>query len=558
MFSNIDSKFLPPPEHQAGLTFTGELEWLVSTPVLNACTALLDDTIAAHGEDGRAYVHVRADRSVEHWSYGRLSRAVHQLAGGLRALGVSPGTRVLTRFSEVPWAAVAQLAIWRVGAIAVPSAAVEAAREIAYMINDTLAEVVICESESSGEVVAALASCPSVRTVIGWPEAVGSFEHTIESVSSGQPATCEAEPTAPLDGSGIYYTGGTTGRPKGCVHTHAGEVAVAVLNGSARRLGPDSVLLCHAPLGHAFGNGEKINFPLKAGASAVLVTRPSPPEMWSLIADHGVTTVAGAATMYRMMLQVCPDPRKSYPGIDLRNALSSGEILDSRTYDRWAGTVGTVLRNCVGMTPMRHLFIDSMADGVKVAPGLSVGLPLPGYEHRLVDPEGCPLDRFDKGPGRLAVRGPTGTTYWTNENPTLQQRAALDVQEGWSLLDDAYTTDEDGWLWFFGRLDDMIVTGGRQVAPVEVEEILGSHPAVSEVAVVGAPDDLRGQVVTAFVTPAPGVDPGPQLEAELKDYAKSRMAGYKYPRQIRFVTSLPKDGVGKVQRRKLRDILSGD
>jgi len=214
------------------------------------------------------------------------------------------------------------------------------------------------------------------------------------------------------------------------------------------------------------------------------------------------------------------------------------------------------LRNGVGMTPMRHLFIDANAVGGENAPGLSVGAPLPGFEARLVGPDGGIAAPGE--PGRLAVRGPSGIAYWINKHPAAVERSRQDVVDGWSLLDDAYLRDDDGWLWFHGRLDDMIVTGGRQVAPIEVERALSSHPLVAEVCVVPAPDPVRGQVVTAVVVLNSGGTPGPDLAAELQAYVKDAIASYKYPRRIEFLDALPKDGVGKIQRRRLREQLQAD
>lgn len=557
VFSNVDERFLPPPEHRAALTFGHPmLHYAWSRAVLNAGEELLDRTIDRVGADQVAYVDVNGD-APEEWTYGRLRAEVDRLAHGLRELGIQPGERVLTRFSDRPQAAVVQLALWKVGAIVVPSATVEAAREVAYMANDTESVAIICETDSAVEVEKALSDCSTVRAVVGWPDMIGTFEHSLGSLSAGQPETFEAHPTEPLDASGIYYTGGTTGRPKGCLHTHAAELAVADLNNAARGVTADSVLFTHAPVGHAFGNGERINFPLRAGARAILKTRPAPAEVWQLLSTWSVTTMAAAATMYRMLLQTVEDPRAAYPELPLETALSSGEILDHVTFDKWQRLLGFPVRNAVGMTPMRHLFLDSMWGGEKVAPGLSVGSPLPGYEARLIDAAGTIVTDPEMA-GRLAMRGPTGITYWCNNNDTLLARAAQDVEAGWSLLDDAYLRDGDGWLWFHGRLDDMIVTGGRQVAPVEVEGVLADHPAVAEVAVVPAPDLTRGFVVAAFIRVAPGHEAGDALETELQTFTKERMAGYKYPRQIHFVDELPKDGVGKVQRRRLREQLAVD
>jgi 2-aminobenzoate-CoA ligase len=306
-------------------------------------------------------------------------------------------------------------------------------------------------------------------------------------------------------------------------------------------------MLTHAPIGHAFGNGEKINFPLRAGARAVYRDRPTPDAMWDLIVEEQVTTMAGAATMYRLMMGT--GPRSSGR---LRGALSSGEVLDAATAERFESRTGVPLRNTVGMTPIRHLFLESGHDGDVIAPSGSVGAPLPGYEARLVDPDGGPVTTPGE-PGRLALRGPSGITYWVNAHDGIAERAAQDVRDGWSVLDDAYTRDEDGWLWFSGRLDDMIVTGGRQVAPIEVEQILSGHAAVAEVAVIPVPDPMRGTVVCAVVRAAGAVADEAALSRKLQDFAKANMAAYKYPREIRFVAELPKDAVGKIQRRKLRE-----
>jgi 2-aminobenzoate-CoA ligase len=422
------------------------------------------------------------------------------------------------------------------------------------MLSDTEATTVICDSGYGEELEKALPHAPTVRRVVGWPEPIAGGP-TLESLSAGQRDDFPPHPSSAFDGSGIYYTGGTTGLPKGCLHTHAAEVALADLNNWSRGADADSVFFTHAPIGHAFGNGEKINFPFRLGATAVYVNRPTPTEMWETLHEHRVTTLAGAATMYRMMLTVAPDEGVT-KALALTSALSSGEVLDPTTYDRWAAVVACPLRNSVGMTPMRHLFIDSNLAGRKVAPGLSVGAPLPGYEARLVTDEGQTVGGED--PGRLAVRGPSGITYWTNEHPGVADRAKQDVQGGWSLLDDAYQRDDDGWLWFHGRLDDMIVTGGRQVAPIEVEMVLCAHPDVAEACVVPAPDPIRGQAVTAFVRLRDGVVGAGELVTQLQEHAKAGMAAYKYPRRIEFVPELPKDAVGKIQRRRLREQLQAE
>ncbi|HEY8640742.1 MAG TPA: AMP-binding protein [Solirubrobacterales bacterium] len=548
MFGNVDPRFLPAPEHRPQLTFGHpDLQFVHYRQSFNAADELLDATIRRLGGDRVAIHEPARERS---WTYRELQGAVNRLGNGLKRLGLQPGDRVLIRIPDVAEMAIAQLAVWKVGGIVVPTSVLERAREIAFMVNDTEASLALVDAEYLEEVVKARTETPTLREVVAVPAGPGdtvSYQALLEESSEVLPPY----PNHPLDGSGIYYTGGTTGHPKGCLHTHAAEVLLADLTAAVRRAGPDDVFLTHAPIGHAFGNGEKINFPLRIGASAVYSQRPSPRQMFELAERYGATILAGAATMYRMMLREEADPRATYPRLVLRSALSSGEILDRPTQDRWGQLLGFPLRNVVGMTPIRHIFIESNRDGDKVAPGLSVGAPIPGYEARLVDAvTGGPLEPGE--PGRLALRGPSGITYWTNLHPFIRERAAQDVREGWSLLDDAYSRDEEGWLWFQTRLDDMIVTGGRQVAAPEVEAVMREHPAVAEVAVVAAADELRGQVVMAYVVLRPGPEAGPALVQELQEFAKREMAAYKYPREIEFLSELPRDPVGKIQRRMLR------
>jgi 2-aminobenzoate-CoA ligase len=554
LFGNVPRRFLPDPAQLPLLTFGApELSYAWSSKPLNACAALLDDTIARLGPDRTALIGTGATgRAI--WSYGDLLRRVARTAAGLVATGVRPGDRVLVRMPDVPETVVVQLAVWRLGGIVVPSSVLEAAGEVTFMANDTEAVAVVCSSAHAAELEKALPATPTVRHVVGWPESVAGGP-TLDEIGADQPEVFQPYPTKPLDASGIYYTGGTTGLPKGCLHTHAAEIALADLNNAARGAGEDSVFLTHAPIGHAFGNGEKVNFPLRAGGAVVLIDRPGPADMWAALTEFGVTTMAGAATMYRMMLADPPGPEVTEK-LALTSALSSGEVLDPTAQGKWEALMPVPLRNAVGMTPMRHLFIESNTAGTKRAPGLSVGAPLPGYEARLTAPDGGIAAHGE--PGRLAVRGPSGITYWINKHPAAAERSRQDVVDGWSLLDDAYLRDDDGWLWFHGRLDDMIVTGGRQVAPIEVERALSSHRAVAEVCVVAAPDEVRGQIVTAVVVVNGTATAGPELAAELQAYVKDAIASYKYPRRIEFVDLLPKDGVGKIQRRRLREQLQAE
>jgi 2-aminobenzoate-CoA ligase len=547
-FTNVDPRYLPPERHRPLLTFGAP--WIQQAhyrPALNAAAEILDATVARLGGDR---VAIRDGDREEEWTYSRLQSEVNRLGSGLLAGGVQPGDRVLIRMPDVPEAAVAQLATWKIGAIAVPSSVLERAREVTFLLNDTEASAVIVHSDHLEELTRAQPSCPGLRLVVEVPGTSGQFVSYRRLLETG-PETLAPHPSRPLDAASIFYTGGTTGHPKGCLHTHAAEVALADLNVLARAATAADVFFSHAPIGHAAGNGEKINFPFRVGASAVYAVRPSPRRVWELAERWRATIFLGAATMYRMMLREAAEPRSEFPDLALRFALSSAEVLDQRTYDTWLAQMGLEINNVVGMVPFRHIFLHPSWMGVKAAPGLAVGLPLPGYEIRLVDEEGRPSE--PGATGRAAVRGPSGIVYWTNLHPAIRERAERDVVDGWSLGDDAYRRDEDGFLWFEARLDDMIVTGGMQVAAPEVELVLKEHPAVADVAVVAAPDELRGQVVRAYVVLRPGEAGDPDMVARLQEHAKAVMAPYKYPRQVEFLAALPRDEYGKIQRRQLRD-----
>jgi 2-aminobenzoate-CoA ligase len=547
-FSNVHERFLPSPAQRPDLVFGAPwIQYVNNRQTLNAGADILDATVARVGRDRRAIID--ADRE-EDWTYGRLQDEVNRLGHALLKGSFRPGDRVLLRLPDLPEAAVAQLAVWKVGGIAVPSSVLERARELEFMLNDTEASVAIVHADHLVELEKVRAACPYLKDVIAVPESDGDYT-SYRRLQSAPPVDLRAHPNLPLDAASIFYTGGTTGHPKGCLHTHAAEVVLADLNIMARDAGPDDVFFSHAPIGHAAGNGEKINFPFRAGSSAIYAIRPSPRRVWELAERHRASIFLGAATMFRMMLRDAPEPRREFPELALRFALSSAEVLDERTFQTWSDQLGFEMCNVVGMVPFRHIFIHPAWMGQKVAPGRSVGQPLPGYDIRLVGEDGALVP--PGGVGRVAARGPTGITYWTNLHPGIRERAKIDVIDGWSICDDAYHRDPEGFLWFESRLDDMIVTAGFQVAAPEVELILKTHEAVADVAVVAAPDELRGQVVMAYVVLRDGFAGDPGMVHSLQEHAKREMAPYKYPRLIQFITELPKDDYGKIQRRRLRD-----
>lgn len=550
MFKNVPKKFLPPEEHWPDFLYAHpDVNYVHHRESFNATAEILDAGIGKNGWANNVAIY-DANKN-ETWTYTRLQQEVNRLGNALKKLGVKPGDRVMWRFGEVPEAAVAELAIWKIGAVNVPSALPERAREIEFIANDIEATVLICQGDEVEQALKALPNLKTVKHIIAVPENETNEVLNYRKLLDESSPDLEPYPNRPTDAASIFYTGGTTGHPKGCIHSHAAEVIIAdIMCGLVRRPSSKDVSLCLPPIGHAFGNGEKINFPFRFGGAAVYKERPTSNEIWDMLRKYKVSIMAAAPTSYKLLIE-CFD--SSYlDELKLRIVIASGEMLTKEVADNWFSKIGVEIHNSVGMTPMRHIFIESMLNGEKVAPGNSVGKPLPGFEFKLVDDQGNPVKTGEVG--RLAIRGVTGVVYWCNLHPQMPGKQKEDIIDGWNLLDDAYTQDEEGWLYFASRLDNMIVTAGRQVAAPEIEEVLGEHPAVHQIAVVGVPDPVRTNMVKAYIELNSGFKPSDELVKDIQAFAKENMATYKYPRAIEFVDKLPRDAVGKIQRRLLREM----
>jgi 2-aminobenzoate-CoA ligase len=225
----------------------------------------------------------------------------------------------------------------------------------------------------------------------------------------------------------------------------------------------------------------------------------------------------------------------------LHTCVSAGEHLPAATWHAWRDATGLRIVDGIGATEMMHIFISASGDDIR--PG-ATGRAVPGYSAAVLDEEGRAIAA---GVGRLAVKGPTGCRYFDDE------RQAHYVQGGWNVTGDTYRLDQEGYFWFVARSDDMIISGGYNIAAPEVENALHAHPAVQECAVIGVACAERGQKVKAFVVPAPGAEPGPELAAQLQHHVKASIAPYKYPREVEFVIALPKTATGKLQRFSLRE-----
>ncbi|MDN0197438.1 AMP-binding protein [Streptomyces sp. S.PNR 29] len=509
---------LPPPDQWPELRF--ELPELRYPERLNCAAELL------HGPpDGRPVFRTPAGT----WTYGELRARVDRIAHVLTGdLGVVPGNRVLLRGPTTPWLAACWLAVLKAGAVAVTVLAQQRPHELSTMCEIARVRHALCDIRAVDDL--AKAEIPGLRITTYGGDAPDDLLN--------RPAPGTAYPaldTAADDVALIAFTSGTTGRPKGCTHFHRDVLAIA--DTFARH-----VLKPHAgdlfagspPLGFTFGLGGLVIFPMRAGASSLLLEQAGPGQLLPAIAEHRVSVLFTAPTAYRAML----DELDGYDVSCLRRCVSAGENLPAATWRAWHERTGLRLINGIGATELLHIFISAADE--RIRPG-TTGLPVPGWQARVQDENGRPVP--DGEPGLLAVRGPVGCRYLADP----RQREY--VRDGWNVTGDTYVREPDGYFRYVARADDMIISAGYNIAGPEVEDALLRHPDVVEAAVVGRPDEARGQIVVAFAVLKEGAERDPEA---LRGFVRSELAPFKCPREIVFLDALPRTATGKLQRFKLR------
>jgi len=409
------------------------------------------------------------------------------------------------------------------------------AKELTDIVTKAQVSHALCDARLADELQNARTSCPMLREVRYF---ASDAEDGLESLARHKPAAFGNVDTAADDTALIAFTSGTTGKPKGTMHFHRDVIAAcdcwprATLRASA-----DDVFTGSPPLAFTFGLGGLLLFPMRIGASTLLVERPASDALLDAISRHHATVLFTAPTSYRAMAPNVGTHDLS----SLRKCVSAGEALPAATRQLWKDATGIEIIDGIGSTEMLHIFISH--DEAEAKPG-STGKPVPGYRACVMDDAGRPLPHGQVG--HLAVKGPTGCRYLADS------RQSNYVRNGWNYTGDAYLIDDDGNFIYQARTDDMIVSAGYNIAGPEVESALLLHPAVAECGVIGVDDAQRGQIVKAFVVLKPGHEGNPAMTAELQDFVKRTIAPYKYPRAIEYLPSLPRSEVGKLQRFRLR------
>jgi 2-aminobenzoate-CoA ligase len=470
-------------------------------------------------------------------SYGQTATLINRIANVLvHDLGIVAGNRVLLRGPNSVMLAAAYLAIMKMGGVAVATMPLLRARELAYPITKADVTLALCDARFAEDMERAKASSPSLKRIVYWGgSGPGSLEELMNKPGYESFAACN---TASDDVCLIAFTSGTTGEPKGTMHFHRDVMAVCDAYGRyVLRANSDDRFIGTPPLAFTFGLGGLLLFPLHVGASTVLLEKASPDELLANIAESQATICFTAPTAYRAMLSKLN--RRDI--VSLRKSVSAGETLPKATFEAWRAATGIAMQDGLGSTEMLHVFVCSREEDARAG---ATGKAIPGYEVRILDAHGNEVPRGT--PGRLAVRGPTGCRYLADS------RQGMYVQNGWNITGDTYLMDDDGYLYFQARSDDMIISAGYNIAGPEVEAALLEHPSVAECGVVAAPDEERGNIVKAYVVLRDGVPRDSVLVRSLQDFVKETIAPYKYPRAIEFVERLPRTENGKLQRFELR------
>jgi acyl-coenzyme A synthetase/AMP-(fatty) acid ligase len=484
----------------------------------------------------KAVAYVDREGIVDRRTFADVAKDAARWAHLLRSR-VERGERVLIVLGKVPAWHGAMLGALKGGLVAVPCSDMLRARDLAHRVRDSGARLVVADRASEAEIEEMQNQVDHDVTVVYLDDARAELLGYVTRAPTEE--TLGSEPAL------ILYTSGTTNEPKGVVHTHAYTWAQRAQAAHWLDTQDGDVVWCTAGTGWAKSIWNVLLGPWSHAAEVVVEENAFDPETRvSLIDRLGVTILCQAPTEYRMLAKHDALAKAYLP--KLRHAVSAGEPLNVEVIERFQELLGVTIHDGYGQT--ENSLLVANAPGLPVRPG-SMGLPTPGHDIAVVDESGhvCPPGVE----GEIALHGRPPTLFSGYWNAPAETDAAF--RNGWYVTGDRAICDEEGYLWFVGRADDVILSAAYRIGPFEVESALLEHPAVAESAAVGVPHAERGQIVKAFVVLRPGTEGGDALVTELQDHVKAVTAPYKYPRAIEFVAELPKTASGKIRRAELRD-----
>jgi acetyl-CoA synthetase len=528
------------------------------------------DLLQKHDPDDPAVHHVSEDGAETH-SFGALDERSNRLAGALESLGVSPDDRIGVCIPQRPANPVTHLACWKLGASTVPLTVLFGTDALRYRLEDADAVGLVADTRVRETVETVRDDCSALGDVVyvgdaGTPD---GDTHDFGTLLADGPAAYDPHPATPETETAVMYTSGSTGPPKGVVHSHGLWLgrAAAAHNFFQGYAGADTVVWTPADWAWGAALGGTLFGAWHHGHPVVAAPREGFDPEWafSLLADHGVTHAFMPPTALRMLMSV-ENPADRFDVDSLSVLATAGEPLTPEVLE-WVGSdlPGVSCNEFYGQTEL-NLAVATRSDWSDPRPG-SMGRPLPGYDLAILDRETRePLSTGETGeialhPGDRRVffdryLGKPEATRGKTVDLSPDDVAGTDLPAGeWFLTDDLATRDADGYVHFVSRADDVILTSGYRVGPLEVEKALLEHPAIEQAGVVGLPDETRGERIVAFLERVPERSEGTddELREELRTLVRERLAEYEYPREIRFVDDLPKTSTGKVRRTSLRE-----
>ena len=503
-------------------------------------------------------------------SYGQLQAQADRLAHALAALGVRRGDRVAVVMPQRPETAVAHIALYRLGAVAMPLSMLFGPEALAYRLQDSGAVLAIADESAIASLLAVRAACPALRTLLAVGGAVGQGDLDWPAALAAAPAAPFAPcVTAADDPAVLIYTSGTTGPPKGALLPHRaliGNLSGFVCSQNWFGTAADEVFWSPADWAWTGGLMDALLPTLYFGGRIVAWQgRFSPTQAFALMQRHRVTHSFLFPTALKAMMKAVPAPRQHYR-LQLRAVMSAGEAVGDAVFHWCRQALGVSVNEMFGQTEINYIvgncgsYLDAAGQcrpGWPARPG-SMGRPYPGHRVAVIDDAGSEVPRGAPGDVALHRRDIHGDPdpvfflgYWRNDAAT-RAKFTGDPGDSWCRTGDTAVMDADGYLWYQGRSDDVFKAAGYRIGPSEIENCLVKHPAVANAAVVPKPDRERGALVKAYVVLAPGHAGDAALVQALQDHVRGRLAPYEYPKEIEFVDALPMTTTGKVQRRLLR------
>ena len=488
---------------------------------------------------------------IRKYSFFDLMRLSNRFANLLRSRGIKKGDRIFVMVPRlVEWYAV-MLGAAKLGVVPMPAPNILVPHDVEYRVNQAEAVGAVMWHENVNKVDEVRRQCPTLKHFIcigekkaGWDNFAELMEQASDKLSRD-----EVEATRADDILLIYFTSGTTKFPKMVPHTQASYGIGHIITAKFwQDLKPTDLHWTLSDTGWAKAGWGKIYGQWQIGAAVMVhnaAAKFDPATHLKLIEKCGVTTFCAPPTAYRMLIL---EDLSRYDLTGLRHSLAAGEPLNPEIIKVWKEHTGTTIYDGFGQTESVNLIANFPCLPIKFG---SMGKPTPGFQVELLDENGKPVGVDEEGHIAVKVKPepPVGLfrEYWRNPEATAEAFVG-----DWYYTGDKATRDKDGYFWFVGRADDVIKASGYRIGPFEVESALQSHPSVAESAVVGSPDELRGTIVKAFIILAPGFEPSDQLIKELQDHVKRETAPYKYPRDVEFVSELPKTVSGKIRRVELR------